>query len=86
MRGSKFIFDSIDLLHYHPQNTSLKKAGSYIDSPRWLRNKRTTINPQNNDDNFFQYASTVALNYNEIENQPERISNIKPFIDQYNWT
>ena len=85
MRGSKFIFDSIDLLHYHPQNTSLKKAGSYIDSPRWLRNKRTTINPQNNDDNFFQYASTVALNYNEIENQPERISNIKPFIDQYNW-
>ena len=56
-----------------------------IDSPRWLRNKRTTINPQNNDDNFFQYASTVALNYNEIENQRERISNIKPFIDQYNW-
>ena len=85
MRGSKFIFDSIDLLHYQLQNTSLKRGGSYIDSPRWLRNKRTTINPQNNDDNFFQYASTVALNYNEIENQPERISNIKPFIDQYNW-
>ena len=85
MRGSKFIFDSIDLLHYHLQNKSLKRGGSYIDSPRWLRNKRTTINPQNNDDNFFQYASTVALNYNEIENQPERISNIKPFIDQYNW-
>ena len=85
MRGSKFIFDSTDLLHYHLQNTSLKRGGSYIDSPRWLRNKRTTINPQNNDDNFFQYASTVALNYNEIENQPERISNIKPFIDQYNW-
>ena len=28
---------------------------------------------------------TVALNHQNIENHPERISNIKPFIDNYNW-
>ena len=28
---------------------------------------------------------TVALNHQNIENHPERISKIKPFIDQYNW-
>ena len=27
----------------------------------------------------------VALNHQNIENHPERISNIKPFIDQYHW-
>ena len=84
MKGSKFSFNSVDLLYYHLQKTSLRKGGSYIDSPPWLRNKRATINQKNKkDDNCFQYASTVALNYNEIENHPERISNIKPFIDQY---
>ena len=28
---------------------------------------------------------TAALNYLNIKSHPERISNLKPFIDQYNW-
>ena len=32
----------------------------------------------------FQYALTVALNHDQIKSHPERISNIKPFIDQCN--
>ena len=48
-------------------------------------NKRATINPKNKDNKCFQYSITVALNHQNIENHPERISNIKPFIDQYNW-
>ena len=28
---------------------------------------------------------TVALRHSEINNHPERISNIKPHIDKYNW-
>ena len=65
--GSKFNFDGIDLLYYHLQKISLKRGGSYIDSPEWLKNKKATINPENNDDNCFQYALTVALNYQNIE-------------------
>ena len=54
MKGSGFIFDSVDLLYYHLQKTSLgRKGGSYIDSPKWLKNKKATINPKNNDNNFF---------------------------------
>ena len=81
MMGSSFIRDSIDLLYYHLQKISLKRGRSYIDSPKWLKNKKTTINPKNNDDNCFQYALTVALNYQNIKSNPERISKIKPFID-----
>ena len=33
----------------------------------------------------FQYAVTVALNYEQIKDHSERISKIKPFIDKYDW-
>ena len=85
MIGSKFVPDSIDLLYYHLQKVGLKRSGSYIDSPEWLKIKKATINPQNNDDNCFQYALTVALNHQHIANNPQRISKIKPFTDQFNW-
>ena len=48
--------------------------------------KKATINPQNKKDNkCSQYALTVALNYEKINNNHQRISKIEPFIDQYNW-
>ena len=46
--------------------------------------KKATINPKN-DDKCFQYALTVTLNYEQIRKNPQRISKIKPFIDQYKW-
>ena len=58
MRGSKSVQGSIDLLYYHLQKIGLKRGRSYID--------RAT-NPKSNDDNYFQYALTVALNPQNIE-------------------
>ena len=63
---------------------SLSRGGSYIDSPEWLKIRKQQINPKNNDDKCFQYFIAVALNYQKIKNNQERISKIKPFIDQYN--
>ena len=83
--GSGFVFESVDLLSYTFHKTSLKRGKSYIKSHEWLLNKRATINPKNKDNKCFQYSITVALNHQNIENHPERISNIKPFINQYNW-
>ena len=85
MRGSEFIFDNVDSLHYDCNKIGLSRGGSYIDSPEWLKNKKATINPKSNDDKCFQYALTVALNYEQIKKDPQRISKIKRFIDQYNW-
>ena len=73
-------------MYYNLNKVSLSRGGSYIDSPKWLKNRKATINPQNKkDDKRFQYAVTVALNHEQIKDHPERISKIKPFIDQYNW-
>ena len=85
MKGSECIFDSADALYYDPNKISLSGGGSNIDSPKWLKTIKATINPKNNDDKCFQYALTAALNHEQIKNNPEIISKVKPFIDQYNW-
>ena len=85
MRGSEFVYDSVDVLYYNLNKVNLSRGGSYIDSPKWLKNKKATINKKKKDDKCFQYALAVALNYEKIRKDPQRISKIKPFIDQYNW-
>ena len=80
MKGREFI-----LLYDKCHQVSLNRCGSYIDFPEWLKNKKATINLKNNDDKCFQYGLAVALHYQNIKNNQERISEIKPFIDQYNW-
>ena len=83
MKGSDFEFDAINFLYYDFNKTSIYGGGTYIDSPKWLKDKRSTINPKNKDNKCFQYAVTLALNLDNIDNYLERISKIKPFIDQY---
>ena len=85
MKGSGFIFDGADLLHYKSHRISLNRGGSYIDSLEWLKNKKGTIIPKTNDDRCIQYAVSVALNHQNIKNNTERIARIKLFINQYNW-
>ena len=64
---------------------TLRRSKSYIKSSEWLRNKGATINPKNKDNECFTYATIASLSYKQIENYPKRISNLKPFIDQYKW-
>ena len=86
MKQSSYVFESVDLLEYHLHKINLNRGSSYIDSPKQLKNTKVTINPQNTEDNkSFQYARTVALNYQTITNNCQRISKLKPFINNYNW-
>ena len=85
MKGIEFIFDSVDLLYYKLQKISLKRGKSYIDSPKWLKDKKAAINLKNKDDKCFKHAVAVTLNHEQIKSHPERILQIKPFIDQYSW-
>ena len=84
MRGSDFVFDGVNFLYYDFNKISISRGGSHIDSPKWLKNKKSTINPKNNDYKCFQYAVTLALNLDQINKNSQRISKIKPFIEEYN--
>ena len=85
MNGSDFIFNGINYLYYDLNRITISKGGSYIESPKWLKDKKCTINQKNTDNKCFQYATTLALNFNNIDKHHQRISKIKPFINNYNW-
>ena len=46
-KGSNFAFDHVDELHNEFNRICLNRGGSYIDSPKWIKNKKTTLNPEN---------------------------------------
>ena len=72
-------------MYYKCHKVNFRCSGSYIDSPDWMKKKKATINPKNKEDKCFQYALTVASNYQEVKWNPERVLNIKPFINKYKW-
>ena len=50
-----------------------------------MKNKKTITNPKNNDNKCFQYVIAVTLNRKIIGEDLPRISEIKSFINNYNW-
>ena len=50
IKGSDFLFESVGLSDYKLHRVRLKRGGSYIKSPKWLENKKATINPKNEND------------------------------------
>ena len=48
----------------------------------WFRSKKEAIINGNND---FQNALDDALNYQNIERDPQRISKLIPYINKFNW-
>ena len=58
MRVLDFEFDGVNVLYYDFNKISLNRGGSNIDSPKWLKDKKSTRDLRNNDDKYFQYAVT----------------------------
>ena len=80
MKVREFLFDCGQLL-YKRHKINPNHFGLYIDSPCWI--KKTIINPINKKDKYFQYTVTAVLNHEETAKNPERITNIKSFINKY---
>ena len=55
---------------------------SELNSSGWLKGKKETIISGDKD---FENALYDALNYQTIEKDPQRISKLKPYINNYNW-
>ena len=52
MKGSEFVFDCVHFLYYKCHTVNRNHGGSYIDSPDWIKNIKTTINLINKKDVF----------------------------------
>ena len=77
-KGSEFIPESGELLHYHFQKVDITSE-LYIMSPDQIVNKKATINPKNERHNkCFQQSVISGLNYNKIkEKQLKQILKFK---------
>ena len=51
-------------------------------SSEWLRSKKESIT---NEDNCFQNALSDSLDYQRIKKYPQKISKLRPYINQYDW-
>ena len=63
--------------YYFPVKSELE-----LYSSEWLRSKKQAII---NGDNCFQNAINDSLDYQRIKKNPQKISKLKPYINQYNW-
>ena len=52
MKGSDFVFDCAHLLYYKYHKINPNCGSSNIESPDWIKNKNTTINPMNKKNNY----------------------------------
>ena len=69
--------DDDEKYHYFAVKSKLE-----LYSSEWLKSKKEAII---NNDNSSQKALDGALNYQTIKASPERISKLKPYINQYKW-
>ena len=84
MKSSDFFY-SIDGMYYKCHRISLYCVGTYTNSHEQTKKKKSNNKSKNNDDKCFKYAVAAALSHQNNENNPQRISKIKPIINDNNW-
>ena len=86
MKGSSYTFERVGSLQYHFHKVTLNRGSSYIPPFDWILHKKSTLDPHNTEDNrCFSHAMVLALNDENIANNPQKIANLIPFIANYNW-
>ena len=85
LRNSKFVFDRVLYMDIDFHRLNLTRGSSYVPLPDWLTEKKAIINPRNSDMEFFKWAVIAAMKWEEIGNNPERISKLKRYEGEFDW-
>ena len=86
LSDSKFAFDEVLHMDVDFRQLNLMRGLSYLPLPDWLAKKKAIINPKNTDRECFKWAIIAALRWEEIRNNPERISKLKRFEADFDWS
>ena len=84
--NSRFIFDEVLFMNIDFHQLNLTRGSSYVPLPEWLADKKAIINPQNQDQECFKWAVIAASRWEEIDSHPERISKLKRFEKDFDWS
>ena len=81
--NSRFRFDEVLFLDINFHWLNLTRGSSYLPLLDWLARKKAIINPQNDDEECFKWAVIAALRWTDIKFNPERVSNLRKFANNY---
>ena len=82
--NSRFVFDEFLYLDVNFHQLNLTRGSSYLPIPDWLAGKKAIVNSNNNDDECFKWSVIAAENAGMKD--PQRISNLRKFTDNYDWS
>ena len=85
-RNSKFVFDRVLHMDVDFHRLNLTRGSSYVPLPDWLMKKKAIINPKNSDMECFKWAVIAAMKWEEIGNNPERVSKLKRYEGEFDWS
>ena len=82
--NSRFVFDEFLYLDVNFHQLNLMRGSSYLPLPVWLARKKAIVNPHNDDEECFKWAVIAAENVGMKD--PQRVSNLRKFTDNYDWS
>ena len=84
--NSRFVFDEVLFTNIDFHQLNLTRGSSYVPLPQWLDNKKAIINPRNEDQECFKWAVIAAFRSEEIGKNHQRVSNLKKFEKDFDWS
>ena len=84
--NSKFVFDRVLHMDIDFHRLNLTRGSSYVPLPDWLMKKKAIINPKNSDMECFKWAVIAAMKWEEIGNNPERVSKLRRYEGDFDWS
>ena len=86
LRDSGFVFDEVIGTNIDFHRLNLTRGSSYLPLPNWLSKKKAIINPKNDDLECFKWAVIAVDRWEEIDKHPERISKLRKYKGEYDWS
>ena len=86
LSDSKLVFDEVVNMDVNFHRLNLTRGSSYLLLPDWLARKKAIINPKNLDLECFKWAVIGAMRWEEIGKHPKRITKLKRFENDFDWT
>ena len=84
--NNRFVFDEVLFTNVDFHQLNLMRGSSYLPLTNWLARKKAIINATNEYQECFKWAVIAASRWEEINNNPERISKLKRFEKDFDWS
>ena len=78
----RFVIDEVLFTNVDFHQLNLTRGSSYLP----LQQKEAIINPRNEDQECFKWVAIAALRWGDIDSHPERISKLKRFEADFDWS